>query len=370
MVAHQALRISFVAVGATLVATVIPSSVSAALPDRTSLTIDCDTGELNEDDHALATGETLTVTLVNCTTWVLKDVDSTLRTKTNSGATTVTSTGVSITGSPFVFTVLENSDVQIETDDFVIDDPETEADEGVGEKIDLDVSVGFPLDPSSGELLVTDSVTFSGDLDEFTVLSEYGTDAGSPGAIYLNGIEECKIITGQHIYKELRIDVLEAGTYTFRKIWNDPIHEDIFWGVPQPQLRDSFLALYNGFDPIDPTVNLVTCNDDVDDVSSVWSQAESFRASRSMTDALIETSSGFIIDNQFPWISAVLQPGSYSLILTNYRPLAVAWTGTETIAYEMWGPRGGIRNRGLRIDVDESLLDRYEEIAEQLPDTL
>lgn len=303
---------------------------SAALPTRTTLTIDCDLGEPGEDDHGLGQGETLTVTLVDCIGAGIADVDNTTNAKTDGGATTLTSTSYTITTSPFVFTVFENADIEISKPSY--------------SRIDLDVFTSLPTDPSTGVLLETSSVTFTGSPLEMDIpIPADSTWIDPSGDILLGGNPACDVRQGKHVYTELSFTILTAGTYTFRKIWIDPIEEDLYWGVPAPQLGDSFLAVYSGFNPTSPFSNVVDCNDDIDEIPSLWNPALALRDARAMADVDLQSASGFLLDNQFPWLEVTLSPGVYSLIVMGYDVTpASEWSGTETITYELWGPEGGL----------------------------
>lgn len=347
-----------------------PSPVHAALPNRTTLTIDCSIGEPGEDDHGLAAGETLTVTAVNCIGAKLKDEDNTGNAITiEPSPTTLDSSGYNIPTSPFQFTVFENADI-----DFDVDPT------GANVDIDLDVfsSYAGPETIPSGDLLATASLTLSGDLREFTVTFDDGAYENTD-EILLGGVTGCEITIGSHVFTELQIEVSTSGTYTFRKIWIDPIEEDLFWGVPTPQLGDSFLALYSGFDSSQPEANLIACNDDINELPSIWGPAQSFKedkvaGSESMADVSILSASGYLLDDQFPWmVVPSLAPGRYSLVVTGFSPKpASEWTGTETIAYELWGPRGGLRvaEESMPEIVDDDYLEHLlGESTEQLPST-
>lgn len=76
----------------------------------------------------------------------------------------------------------------------------------------------------------------------------------------LGGINGCGLITGSHAYGTSTFTTSTAATYSFTVT-----------AVGDPSLNDPFLAVYQGsFDPANPTVNLVGCNDDAN--SSLFSE--------------------------------------------------------------------------------------------------
>jgi hypothetical protein len=130
----------------------------------------------------------------------------------------------------------------------------------------------------------------------------------------------------------------------------------MYWQVDDFPSTDPFLAVYEDFDPSNPEDGIVGCNDDSDDNSD--SPAIDALWDAPVPDS-IETGTGFIADNQWPWLQTVLEPGNYTMVMMPYHTASTedfdagrfgatsgsihTWDPTEiSTTYEMWGPEGGI----------------------------
>lgn len=318
--------------------------------DRLDFTVDCVLGEVGEDDHVLVEGETLTITLENCGGYYIRDFDDT----DNATLTTVgllDSNLVEIPGGSVNLTITGNADIDFNE---TLDDEE-EFD------VDIDVWIAEPIDDPASTLFGTEEMTLALGAPESMFREEMiGDPTGDDGNgdIYINGLEECQVEPGPHVYETLEFSVTEAGTYDFRAISVDPIDEDLNWGVLKYPSSDPFLALYSDFDPADPESGIVGCNDDNDstgvaEIDLAWDidEFDSYEA--------LVTEDGSILDNQFPWFRTDLEPGEYTLVYMPFSAMGTAdfdlgqfhessdntstWEPiAQSVTYEMWGPEGGI----------------------------
>lgn len=157
----------------------------------------------------------------------------------------------------------------------------------------------------------------------------------------LGGLATCKLgleyrgvgfYFNQHVYGVLSITVTKPGTYTFRGVSTNPTSSYLDSAAAYNPIRDPFLALYEGFDSSQPDVNIVGCNDDLNDL---FGYADTLMGER-LPD-------GSIMDGHQPYFVVELQPGDYELVLTTYLELSAEfWAdqgyGPATTTFEMWGP--------------------------------
>lgn len=316
--------------------------------DRLNITVDCVLGETGEDDHLIAPGDVLSVTFTNCDGLDIEDEDDTGN-ATLPDNTVVDDSGTqTVSGNSFVVTVVGAADLEVDGDE------------------DVDVSVAGTSDNPNSTLLETEEVTLGLSASE-TMIREamIGDPVGEDGDgnVLMGGDPNCQVEPGLHVYETLEFRVTENGEYDFRAVAVSPIDEDLNWGTDKYPSSDPFLALYSGFDPSDPEVNIVGCNDDSDDtgiaaIDDVW------LGSGDSYDALV-TESGDMIDDQWPWFRTVLEPGSYTLVYMPYSTMGtddfalgqfgptsshnptdnpeLRWDPIEqVVTYEIWGPEGGI----------------------------
>ena len=305
--------------------------------DRSVLSIDCIVGDTGENDHALAPGESVTITLTNC------DNDSReISDVNNTGNATLdgvvlTSSSVTIDSDPATIVVDEYA--ALDMTDF-------------GE---INVNLATLVEDPEGGLLATETATLTSTPSFFE--TPVDAEVNGSGDPLLGGVLECDVEAGAHPYNTIDFTITEAGTYSFRVVDTDPVEEDMYFGIESifSPVGDNFLALYSNFDPADVSDAIVGCNDDADDVGAVagdlWAEAALEEAARGQNDKNIVTSTGYILDNQFAWFTTTLEPGEYTLVGTTYSTfdettwvtrLSDAETDQASIVFEMWGPEGGL----------------------------
>lgn len=313
---------------------------SALAVDRLTVTVDCNVGEGYEDDHNIASGDVLTINLLNCSGDIIQDLDDTTNV-TMAGNVTVDSSG--------------SQSIPSDDIDIVVDGA---ADIEIDGALDIDVNLAaYAGDPTS-ELLATKKLTMRLGAPDMMLREEMIGDPVADdgnGDIYMGGNTACQVEPGNHVYSTLDITVTEEGTYDFRAINVTPMDEDMYWGVPKFPSSDPFFVLYDDFNPNSPEDGIVGCNDDGDntgttEIDDYWS---------SSPDS-IETGTGFIMDDQWPWFRTELEPGKYTLAFIPYSTIGTAdynagvfatssgnfgqtWSPrAQSVTYEMWGPEGGI----------------------------
>lgn len=308
------------------------SAVGGINDTRTSITVDCLIGEGSNDNQLILPGEILTVTLLNCDGWAVKDLDerTTLRNPSN-----VQSNRWTVVGSPAIFTVTGAADVDL--------DPPT-TNPGTILDIDIDVSVATPATAPSGTLNLTTRVTMPVEINDFEIAVPVGAADGSGPDTLLADRPACEMEQGYHPYQTLPITIATAGDFTFRVIDVTPVDEDLQWGQPYLPSQDLFLSVYTAFDADNPEADLVDCADD---------RAE---------DDIFVVNGGvtYLSDDQTPEFIAALEPGDYTLVLTTNRSTSSSewaagrfspWSGVSETEwtpqpmsglFELWGPEGSI----------------------------
>lgn len=191
----------------------------------------------------------------------------------------------------------------------------------------------------SGTLLFTKDMTIGAVPDEFDV----GSDNSGDNEHFLGTNEDCGLSTDggrMHIYSTITIDVTVAGEYTFRGIGSTPLSQ--FHGAGYHPLGDSFLALYEGFDPANPDDNIVTCNDDLNNLFG--------HDDNEIVEGLPD---GVLMEGHMPYLVADLQPGTYTLLLSVFDSIgANEWQAGEFFVWDFapgeastriqaWGPANG-----------------------------
>ncbi len=329
--------IALLAVSALPLVAVAPAS--AAIP-RNAFTFDCNEGNPGEEDHALAPGESVTITLLNCNESVFDITALDAPFNARLGSVVINATPITIVTDPATIIVDEFANLYL-------NGPE-------GNETFIYINLATVTADPAGELLATTSATLTSDPDFFTTPDD---------AVILNddaligGIVECAVEVGSHPYSTVDLTITEAGTYTFRVVDTDPVEEDMYFGIDNDfsPVGDNFLALYTDFDSADIDANVVGCNDDADDAGAVagdlWATANAAGNSRNQGDSNILTSTGYILDDEFAWFTATLQPGQYTMVGTLYSEysesewltnLDDAEVTEASMTYEMWGPEGGL----------------------------
>jgi hypothetical protein len=340
---------SMVALGVAISLPIGFASPAFALNTRLAITVDCDLGETEEDDHVIAPTDVLTITLLNCEGEDAIDDDDTGSAVLN-GTTTLTPTAFVLGSGPQQIVVTGSTDIHI-------------ADLEIG-VIDIDVNSAGPAYTPSSTLLATEVLTLEVGAPETMIresaIGDPVADDGE-GDVYVGGNEECEVIPGEHVYTTFEIDVVIAGDYEFVATAVSPVDEDLVWGEPKYPSSDPFIALYTTFDPANPESGVVACNDDGDESAITAVNEAWFNAGGDDYDGL-ELYNGDIIDDQWPWLGSTLDVGRYTLVYMPYYAIgseqfasgegSVAsgyeddWTPSpQSVTYDMWGPEGGFTSQ-------------------------
>ncbi len=321
--------------------------LAQTVPSRETLTIDCNIGEgagVIGNDHALMPTETLTVTLLNCDGWNIEDQDAG-NVMTLSGTATNDS---DISGDTATLVVTGAADIDFDPPaNWTVPDTFLEPpDQGFDADIDLDVYLAAPATNPAGSLILERELVFPvSNLPQFTVGSTTTNEADD----YLLGEDsDCNMENGHHVYQQFSIGITETGSYSFLVPWVTPVDEDLYWGSAYYPSQDFFLALYSSFNKNAPNSNLLGCNDNRDG---------GYYLSFGSGNAAL------IMDDQQPWMTVNLDPGTYTLVLTTYRSISTEshnagyfsstsyyadgandsnWTPTSMSAFfKLWGPNAG-----------------------------
>jgi outer membrane protein OmpA-like peptidoglycan-associated protein len=167
----------------------------------------------------------------------------------------------------------------------------------------------------------------------------YFTNSNNP----LGGISGCGMAAGSHPYITHNLTITATGNFTFRITKTIPdtdansgaavppgSYHPLDWPEGYP-ISDPFLAVYQNFDPANPDLNIVGCNDDI--------------ASGDRKNYL---SDGTVIGDYWSKFEANLSPGSYTLVLTTYGTFNPSSWATQTnntdqtAQMQLWGPSGSI----------------------------
>lgn len=306
----QRARIGLVAVMALLGATFgfAGSSNAAIVPITTSLSIDCDDLPA-EEVYWVDSSSTAAVSLSNCDLYEVYDEDFNV---IDSGPGLSANLNLNKVGLALI-------------------------EEGPGEVWFGDFNPAYPENVPGGELLTTRIFDLPVDSP---VMDVGGDNSGGDGDHWLGGIDTCALQAGDpgepspHVYSTIDIEVLTAGTYTFRGIESTPPGSYVSSLTEWNELEDPFLALYSSFNPASPDDGIVGCNDDLNDLFG-YDDAE-------MGELL---SGGVLMEGHQPYFTTELQPGTYTLALTTYFTLTSdEWSeqGPGDVTFEMWGPVCGL----------------------------
>lgn len=315
---------------------------SALAIDRYTITVDCDATlpDGAEEDHNIAPGDLLTITILNCSGIVIWDNDDAGNAFLPGGAVIDATQTQAISSDNFVVTVDGGAGLEIDTTT-------------IGESTDWDIDVNVAYDvgnPAGATLLATETLTFPlGVADMMVREAEIG---GLD--VFLGEVSTCEVEPGQHIYRNLDFTVTASGEYDFRAVSVNPMDEDMYWMAEEYPNSDPFMVLYEDFNPNDPEAGVVGCNDDSEDndtaeIEAYWGPAD---------DSLL-TGTNYITDDQWPWYRTTLDPGNYSLVIMTPETISTAdfdagqngatsnnsdtWDPiAQSTTYEMWGPEGGI----------------------------
>lgn len=210
----------------------------------------------------------------------------------------------------------------------------------------------YDMGNPAGSLVIDSTTTIPEEASSFTI----GTveDAENEIDIEVDGNPTCKLEAGDHVYIRQRLHVSKDGTFTFRVTGTDPLSTMFQMGTYTP-LDDPTLFLYEGeFDDEQPNSDVVGCNDDFNDLTidgfdwSVPNNQEVYDSVYAVTE------DNEAIEGHFPYFSANLTPGDYTMVVTTYSVLSAddwangddgsgTWEpGDGDIDFEIWGPENGI----------------------------
>lgn len=161
------------------------------------------------------------------------------------------------------------------------------------------------------------------------------------GDHWLGGSDICAVSVGDHVYATREIVISKPGRYTFRNITTDPIGG--YESDTDHPIEDPFMALYSSFDPANPDVGVVGCNDDLNDRFG-YDNIDMF-GERLADGSIMEGHRPYFYVNNLP-------AGTYTLFYTTYDDITYdEWVsgdggdfepGPATGTFEMWGPDASI----------------------------
>ena len=173
---------------------------------------------------------------------------------------------------------------------------------------------------------------------------DLSSDSSGTGDHYVGGTDtDCAVSAGLHVYSTVPVTIDEAGTFTFRAVESDPVSSAVDPYAAFGPVMDPMMALYSSFDPAHPDDGVLGCNDDIATIFT-------YTAGQVAEDL----SGGRIMDGVFPYFTADLQPGTYTLVLLTYTNVSAdEWVagdsngmtftpGAESVTFEMWGPQGSV----------------------------
>lgn len=319
------MRRSLLSAAALLTAFAMPlvavAPATAANPDLSSFTFDCDTAESQPYPYDIPLYETsVTITFVNCPTdYTLGDPANTGNASTLAG--TIDSGGLRAIDT---VTVVDEAEVYI-------------FDEIGGTYAALSFIDPFVMpDPDGVQLADT----------------YQGVPAGAPTAMWGNarqiannaeinigGIDECEIVAGEHVYVTQSMTVSEAGDYTFRVLGVDPTSTYLNPFVEGSELDDPMVALYSEFNFNNPATGVVGCNDDLNDLE--------FGGHDYGDNDFNLTAQGDYVEGHYSYFPTTLDPGDYMLVFTTWDDnSANEWVDNTptggTVYFDVWGPAAGL----------------------------
>ncbi len=288
-----------------------PGVTEGATSPNYSVTVDCADpdfwGAGEGISYEMAPGGTVTVTTTGCTgNNEVMAIDKRSSSGAEPGGVSVNGTPQTVPSTvaiPATFVIYPNTEVEFQNvnDTFFILVEETS------------VSISNP----AGELGQTTEVLIP-------AANPLSTNFPSP-LDPANPDNGCQLSNdgAEHVYQTYEFDVSTSGNYTFRFVATNPLDGDIFWwGSDSYDMQDPFLAVYSTFDPSNPSLNVIGCNDDGGNTGI--------------------TTTGYFLDYVYPQFSSTLPAGHYTLVLTTYGDSPVAsWVdGAQGGTFELWGPPG------------------------------
>ncbi len=144
----------------------------------------------------------------------------------------------------------------------------------------------------------------------------------------LGGDSTCTVDQGEHPFQTADVVITAAGNFIFRVVATSPDTSPTALRLDSKDhpLRDSFLAIYRGFDPVNPNDNLIACNDDSREVG------------------FLDT--GVFVNSHWSRLATPLTPGDYTLVLTTFDSWdTTAWSAAansvdQSAVIQMWGTLG------------------------------
>jgi hypothetical protein len=311
---------------ATLPMALTAPAVAAVNPDMSNFTVDCLVDAQGGNYDLPIYGDSITVTLLNCQTFNLWDVDNTTNASIDSG--TLNSNGLlEANESPEVITVIGPADIEIW--------------DYQGETREFDVYLNFispyEMDNPAGTMLADNSRLIPFEVEDFSVGTP--TQIENFEEVTLGDVTGCNIYSGSHIYVTQAVNVNTAGNYTFRVTGVSPTSRylDIYNSMGSV-LDDPMIAVYTAFNPDDTNSGVVSCNDDLNDLTI---GGYDFGSNDFNLDP-----QGNYIEGHYSYLETSLQPGNYTVLFTtNSRQNSEEWASSETtgtIYFDVWGPTGGL----------------------------
>lgn len=330
--------IALLAVSALPLVAVAPAA-AATNPDLSSITFDCNTSYDDYWDLPFYTA-TVTVTLVNCETFNLYDINNTGDVTYNGGTVLDSNGTLEVDSSTEVITISSATYFEAWDNDG----------EASGDAFEKDFMLNFEepyeMPDPSGSQLADSSQPFAA---ANTLETTYGTAAEIElgDEIGIGGdTDHCGILPGQHIYATQDITVSTTGEYTFRVTGVESTSSYLIpTGDFQP-LSDPMVALYSKFDPADPNTGNVGCNDDLNDLE--------FGGHNYDDNDFNLTQQGDYVEGHFSYFVSNLEPGEYTLVFTTWDDISASeweagdnngdtWTaGAGKVYFDIWGPTDGL----------------------------
>ena len=323
----HSLRATIALLMATSLPAVVTAPAAAAVnPDLSNFTVNCLTDYQGGNYTLPVYGDSITVTLLNCQTFNLWDVDNTDNATIDSG--TLNSNGLlEANESPEVITVTGAADLEIR--------------DAQGETREFDVRFNFiepyVMSDPAGSIAVDSSVPVPVDIDEFSVGTS--SQVSNFGEIVLGDVTGCTMYAGQHTYTTQAVNVNTAGTYTFRVTGVSPTSNYLdSYSSAGTMLDDPMIVIYETFDPANANNGVVGCNDDLNDLTI---GGHGFGDNAFNID-----SEGNYIEGHYSYFAKELEPGNYTIVFTSHSVLSSTdWALGETegtIYFDVWGPAGGL----------------------------
>jgi hypothetical protein len=201
-----------------------------------------------------------------------------------------------------------------------------------GPRFFMNVNPTSTLNPDpTGVLLSTNQITLPANNPSVATFPQ--TPLASPARCSFSGNNE------QHVYTTHAVSIPVEGDYSFRFVSTSPVNggepdsssTGTYWfgSNIQTGLGKPIFLLYTSFDPSNPAAGLVGCN----------SGSLSYQAGNRFREV---TSTGYVINKNYPLITASLSQGNYTLVMSTVEESTVSsWNSADfaqTGVVEQWGP--------------------------------